>query len=130
MPANVVTSQTLYDGVRNCVMKFTFVSGGGDEPPTKKVDVTQLSPPAGPHLKVVRIHYDIEPAGLVRVMWDTPSGPADMLDLNGFDEKDYKRFGGLSTLNIPNATGSIIFATQGFTINYNYSIVLEMIKGV
>ncbi len=62
--------------------------------------------------------------------WDAPPNPIDMLDLNGFDHKDFRHFGGLTNNGGPNASGSILVSTQGFTLGYQYTIILEMIKGV
>ena len=41
--ADVVTSQTIQDGGRNLIMKFTNVSDGSGESAVKKVDVSALS---------------------------------------------------------------------------------------
>ena len=41
--ADAVTSQTIIDGERNCVMKFTNVSDGTGESAVAKVDVSALS---------------------------------------------------------------------------------------
>ncbi len=130
MAAPVSTLQTIVDGARNCVVKATFLSGGLDQAITKIVDVTLLNPPAGVHLKVRNINYDITPGGVVRLYWDAPPNPIDMLDLNGFDHKDFRHFGGLTNNGGPNASGSILVSTQGFTLGYQYTIILEMIKGV
>lgn len=129
MASPVSTLQVLRDGARNLVVKATFISGGADQAPTKIVDVSTFQPPAGPHLKVIRIDYNIQPSGLVRLQWDAPA-PVDMLDLTGFDVNDYRQFGGIWNNGGPNVTGSILVSTVGFTIGSNYTIILEMIKGV
>ncbi len=41
--ADAVTSQTIQDGGRNLIMKFTNVSDGSGESAVKKVDVSALS---------------------------------------------------------------------------------------
>jgi hypothetical protein len=120
----------IQDGARNCAVKATFLSGGADQAITKIVDVTTLNPPAGIHLKVRKTIYDITPGGIVRLYWDAPPSPVDMLDLNGFHSSDYTRFGGITNNGGPNATGSILISTQGFTLGYQYTIIIEMIKGV
>ena len=40
--ADAVTSQTIVDGERNCIMKFTNVSDGTGESAVAKVDVSTL----------------------------------------------------------------------------------------
>lgn len=130
MAGPVSTIQVLHDGVRNCVVKATFLSGGADQAVTKIVDVTQLNPPAGIHLKIMKLQYDITPGGVVRLYWDAPPTPVDIVDINGFDHPDYRRFGGIQNNGGQNATGSILVSTQGFLNGYNYTLVLEMVKGV
>ena len=41
--ADAVTTQTIIDGERNCVMKFTNVSDGSGESAVAKVDVSALA---------------------------------------------------------------------------------------
>ena len=54
--ADAVTSQTIIDGERNCVMKFTNVSDGTGESAVAKVDVSALSSnSAGKSCSEVRI---------------------------------------------------------------------------
>ena len=43
---DVVTSQTIFDGERKAVMKFTNVSDGTGETAVLKVDVSALNPSA------------------------------------------------------------------------------------
>ena len=45
--ADAVTSQTIQDGVKNVVMKFTNISDGTGESAVAKVDVSALT--AGPN---------------------------------------------------------------------------------
>ena len=131
MAAPVSTLQVVYDNVRNCVVKATFISGGADQAITTLVDVSALTPPAGLHLKVWRIEYDVKSQdGVVRLYWDAPPTPVDMLDLQRADHQDYRRFGGLTNNGGANATGDILISTQGFTLNDSYTVVLEMVKGV
>jgi hypothetical protein len=130
MPAPVSTLQLLHDGARNVVVKATFLSGGLDQAVTPIVTVSALNPNPGTTLKVTKIHYDVTPGGIVRLYWDSPPIPTDMMDLNGFSFSDFRSFGGITNNGGPNATGNILISTQGFTLNYVYTITLEMIKGV
>lgn len=130
MAAPVATLQTLHDGVRNAVVKATFLSGGLDQPITTLVNAAALQPPAGIHMKVVGIDYDITPGGVVRIYWDSPPFPKEMLDLNGFDHKDFRSYAGISNNGGATATGNILISTQGFTLGYEYTVILYMWKGV
>ncbi len=130
MAAPVSTLQLLHDGARNVIVKATFLSGGLDQPITTIVSAASLQPPASIHMKVVNIDYDITPGGVVRVYWDSPPFPTDMLDLNGFDHKDFRYFGGIQNNGGATATGDILVSTQGFTLGYEYTIILHMWKCV
>lgn len=131
MAAPVTTLQVLRDGARNYVVKATFISGGLDQPLTTIVNCATANPPfVGTHGKIIRITYDIIPGGLVRLSWDAPPNPIDILDLGGFDEKDFHRYGGIKNNGGANATGNVLVNTQGFNNGYQYTVILEMIKGV
>ena len=130
MAAPVTTLQLLHDGARNVVVKATFLSGGLDQPVSPFVTVAALNPNPGATLKVTKVHYNIIPGGTVRLYWDSPPTPTDMMDLTGFGFDDYRSFGGITNNGGPDATGNILISTQGFTLGYQYTITLEMIKGV
>lgn len=131
MAAPVSTVQVVYDNARNCVVKFTFVSGGADQAQTKVVDVAALNPPAGVHLKIRNINYDVlNTNGVVSLFWDAPPNPVHILDLRGGDHQDFRRFGGITNNGGANASGSILVSTSGFTLNSSYSVTLEMVKGI
>ena len=61
--ADAVTSQTIIDGERNCVMKFTNVSDGTGESAVAKVDVSALAANAAgvscSEVRVMRISHAI-----------------------------------------------------------------------
>lgn len=131
--ADVVTSQTIINGPRNLVMKFTNESDGTGESAVTKVDATSSTfavngTVPGVHLKVTRIHYDVK-GGAVRLLWDATTD-TDMEILGGYGEFNYKRFAGLTNPNAAGATGSILFTTVGFVSGSSYAITLEMTKGV
>ena len=138
--ADAVTSQTLINGQKNLVMKFTNLSDGTGESAVKKVDATlaangvivqgQTIVP-GVHLKVGRVIYNVQGMAL-RLLWDATTD-ADMLVLEGFGTQDFEDVSRLSnpgTSALPGATGSILFTTVGATSGSSYSVTLEMIKGV
>ncbi len=61
--ADAVTSQTIIDGERNCVMKFTNVSDGTGESAVAKVDVSALAANAAgtscSEVRVMRVSHAI-----------------------------------------------------------------------
>lgn len=133
--ADVVTSQTIINGNRNLVMKFTNESDGTGETGVKKVDaasttfatVPQGNVP-GVHLKIARITFVVS-GGELRLQWDASSATdIDILAYTGV--QDYTFFGGLTNPKATGATGSILFTTVGFAAGSSYTVTIEMLKCV
>ena len=130
--ADTVTSQTIIDGERNCVMKFTNVSDGTGESAVAKVDVSALaSNSAGTacsEVRVMRISHAI--VGMsVQLFLDATSNVLLMeLAESSNGHMDFKDFGGLPNNAGSGKTGDILFTTKGHSSGDTYSIVLEMIK--
>jgi|ERR1700752_773868 len=124
--AITVTSDTLYDGVRNAVMQFTGVSdGSGQETGVIKVDVSQLNPPPV-SVKVNRIEYDVN-GGNVKLSWDADSD-VDFAILSGQNVLEYCNINGLVNSAGEGKTGDILLSTLGFEENSSYTIKLHLIK--
>lgn len=122
---DAVSSQTLVDGSRNVVMKFTNLSDGTGESAVLKVDVSALNG-APTAVKVNRVHYSV--TGMVAtLLWDADTD-VRMLDLAGDGVFDFTGFGGLVNNGGAGVTGDIKLTTTGHTSGDNYSIVLEMAK--
>ena len=130
--ADAVTSQTIIDGERNCVMKFTNVSDGTGESAVAKVDVSALaSNSAGTacsEVRVMRISHAI--VGMsVQLFLDATSNVLLMeLAESSNGHMDFKDFGGLPNNAGSGKTGDILLTTKGHSSGDTYSIVLEMIK--
>ena len=136
--ADVVTSQTIEDGNRNLVMRFTNLSDGTGETGVVKVNATSqhgiviggntIYP--GINLKIVKVKYDIIGMAL-RIQWVSSSN-TDALILNGAaDHLSFKEFGGIPVpAGLSGATGSIAFTTVGAANNSSYTVVLYMTKGI
>lgn len=124
--ADAVTSQTLVDGERNVVMKFTNVSDGTGESAVLKVDVSALSGSPS-SVKITEIEYDI--SGMqVQILWDaTTDVPAFILS-TGQQHLDFSKGGGIVNNAGAGVTGDILFTTIGAAANDTYSIVLHMKK--
>ena len=123
--ADAVTSQTLVDGARNVVMKFTNLSDGTGESAVLKVDVSALngSPSS---VKIQKIHYTV--VGMVAtLLWDATTD-VRILDLSGDGTFDFTSFGGLINNAGTGVTGDILLTTTGHSSADTYSIVLEMAK--
>ena len=130
--ADAVTSQTIIDGERNCVMKFTNVSDGTGESAVAKVDVSALaSNSAGTacsEVRVMRVSHAV--VGMsVQLFLDATSNVLLMeLAESSNGHMDFKDFGGLPNNAGSGKTGDILFTTKGHSSGDTYSIVLEMIK--
>lgn len=128
--ADAVTSQTLIDGVRDVVMKFTNVSDGTGEAAVLKVDVSTLTAsPAGKAcdgVAIERIHASINGMS-VNILWDADT------DVTGFVLAPGMYTFKFDKLNIANnagagVTGDVLFTTIGHSAGDTYTIVLEMVK--
>jgi hypothetical protein len=125
--ADAVTSQTLIDGERNLVMKFTNISDGTGEAAVLKVDVsTMLGAPTT--VRITRIHYAT--FGMAaRLLWDaTTDVVAWTIAADQEGCHDFSAFGGISNNAGSGITGDIMLTTIGHSAGDSYSIIVEMQK--
>ena len=130
--ADAVTSQTIIDGERNCVMKFTNVSDGTGESAVAKVDVSALaSNSAGTacsEVRIMRVSHAI--VGMSVQLFFNASTNVIAMELaessNG--HMDFKSFGVMPNNAGSGKNGDILFTTKGHSSGDTYSIVLEMVK--
>ena len=130
--ADAVTSQTIQDGERNCIMKFTNVSDGTGESAVAKVDVSALqSNPSGiacSEVRLVRVSHAI--VGMSVQMFFNATTNVLLMELaessNG--HMDFTDFGGIPNNAGSGKNGDILFTTKGHSSGDTYSIVLEMLK--
>ena len=135
--ADAVTSQTLSDGDRIAVMKFTNLSDGNGESSVKKVDVSALANnsagAACAHATINQIWYDI--GGMrVALEWNaTTNVVAAVLGGSaaagpGSGYMDFRSFGGVKNTLASGYDGDIDLTTSGHTNLDHYTIVLELAK--
>ena len=130
--ADAVTSQTIADGERNVVMKFTNVSDGTGEAAVAKVDVSALSSNsrgvACSEVRLMQVRYAV--VGMSVQMYFDATANVLLLEIaessNG--NLEFDDFGGISNNSGSGKTGDILFTTVGHTSGDTYMIVLEMIK--
>ena len=129
--ADAVTSQTIIDGEKKVVMKFTNVSDGSGESAVAKVDVSALaSNTAGSACTGVAIEQIWwQCIGMkVNILWDASSDVLAMqLGENQSGHHDYTSFGGI-TNNASSPTGDVNFTTVGHSSADTYAIILYMRK--
>ena len=130
--ADTVTSQTIQDGVKTAVMKFTNVSDGTGESAVTKVDVSALGAGADGStctgVAIQKIWWQC--IGMkVNILFDATSDVLAMqLGENQSGHHDYSSFGGLTHNAGSGKTGDMQFTTVGHSSGDTYSVVLELRK--
>lgn len=128
--ADAVTSQTIFDGERIAVMKFTNISDGTGETAVTKVDVSALNPSsfskACDGVTIEKVHYTI--GGMaVSVLWDATTDVPALVLAPGQSTFDFTK------IQLPNDAGTgkngdVLFSTISASAGDTYTIVLEMVK--
>ena len=128
--ADAVASQTLQDGDKSVVMKFTNISDGSGEAAVKKVDVSALQTQSGSGASCTGVTIDCvwyECNGMsVDLLWDAST---DILawTLSGYGYFDFRMAGPLVN-NASSPTGDIMFTTTGAGSGDRYVVMLKMSK--
>jgi len=129
---DTVGTQTLLDGERLVIQKFTNISDGTGETAVNKVIVGNLAPNAfGVACTGVKINkiWATTHGMEVRILWDATTDLfAWQLPQNTNYFMDFSEFGGLTNNAAPTKTGNIAFTTSDASAGDMYSIVLECIK--
>ena len=130
--ADAVTTQTIIDGERNCVMKFTNVSDGSGESAVARVDVSALAANANgtacSEVRIMRVSHAI--VGMsVQLFFNASTNVLAMeLAESSNGHMDFKDFGGIPNNAGSGKNGDILFTTKGHSSGDTYSITLEMTK--
>jgi hypothetical protein len=125
--ADAVATQTLFEGKRKVIMKFTNVSDGTGEAAVSKVTMSALTP-VPISVNIQRIWYTTDGMA-VRILWDaTTDVLAWALPNANSDCLDFRDIGGIVDNGGSGATHAIQFTTVGHTSGDTYSIVLELTK--
>ena len=129
---DAVASQTIQDGERTAIMRFTNVSDGTGESAVKKVDVSALAAnSAGQACTEVHIQriYWMTVGMSVKLEFDASTNvllthiPADATG-----DEYYDNFTAIPNNAGSGKTGDIDFTTVGHSSGDSYMIILEMIK--
>ena len=130
--ADAVTSQTIIDGGRSCIMKFTNVSDGSGESAVAKVDVSALAANAAgiscSEVRVMRVSHAIVGMSVQMFLNATANVLLMQLAESSNGHMDFKDFGGIPNNSGSGKNGDILFTTVGHSSGDTYSIVLEMVK--
>lgn len=130
--ADAVASQTILDGERLFIGKFTNISDGTGETGVVKIDVSALSPNAAGNacngVKINKIWAQTQGMSL-DILWDaTTDILCETIPANQFYLMDYSSLGGLSNNAGTGVTGDVSFTTVGAAAADRYTITLECIK--
>ena len=135
--ADAVTSQTLADGDKTAVIKFTNISDGNGESSVEKINISDLAVSneglTPSRATIEQIWYDI--GGMrVALEWNATTnvvaavlgGSAAVGVSSGY--LDFRSFGGLKNTEASGANGDIDLTTHGHTSHDHYTIVLQIRK--
>ena len=131
--ADAVATQTIQDGARKAIFRFTNVSDGSGEAAVKKIDVSALTadPVSGAacsKVSIEKIWYTTIGMG-VKIFFDAST---DLLvwQLNAdyADELDFSEFNGIPNNAGSGVTGDIMFTTVAHSDGDVYNICMSVIK--
>jgi len=130
--ADAVTTQTLLDGERLAIMKFTNISDGTGETAVTKVNVSTLTASNSGKActgvtvtKITSVCHGME----VRMYWDASTDvPFFLSTINTNYENDFSNFGGITNNAGTGKNGNIVFSTVDASSGDTYTVVLEMVK--
>jgi len=129
--ADAVTTQTIFQGDKTLVMKFTNISDGTGESGVIKVNVASLASYQGMPCTAVQIDkvYAMTYGMEVRLYWAATSPQLIMtIPQNVMNTHNYDEFGGIDNNAGAGKTGNITFTTADASAGDMYTIILVMRK--
>ncbi|MDB9996612.1 hypothetical protein OAE49_06305 [Gammaproteobacteria bacterium] len=130
--ADAVATQTLLDGEKMVVQKFTNISDGNGESAVVKVDVSALTTNARGQactgVTIEKIWWQC--IGMkVQIFWNATTNVFCIeLGENQSGNHDYTAFGGLPNNAGTGKNGDVLFTTVGHTSADTYTIIMSMRK--
>jgi hypothetical protein len=131
--ADAVATQTIQDGPRIAVFKFTNVSDGTGESAVTKIDVSALTsdPMSGAACSSVviqKIYYSTIGMG-VKIFFDASTDVLGwQLNADFSDTLDFSEFTGIPDTKASGTTGDVKFTTVGHSDGDVYNIVMQVVK--
>lgn len=130
--ADAVATQTIQDGERNAVLRFTSVSDGTGESNVVKVDVSALAKnSAGQSCTEVHIQriYWATVGMSVKLDFDASTNVLAIgLPADSTGDEYYDSFSAIPNNAGSGKTGDILFSTTGHSSGDTYMIILELLK--
>ncbi len=130
--ADAVATQTLQDGAKMLVQKFTNISDGSGESAVVKVDVSGLAKNSSGQsctgVVIEKIWWQC--IGMkVQIFWNATTNVFCIeLGENQSGNHDYTVFGGLPNNAGSGKDGDVLFTTVGHTSADTYTIIMSMRK--
>jgi len=131
--ADAVATQTIQDGARKAIFRFTNVSDGSGEAAVKKIDVSALTkdPVSGAtctKVSIEKIWYTTVGMG-VKIFFDASTDLlAWQLNADYADELDFSEFNGIPNNAGSGITGDIMFTTVAHSDGDVYNVCMSVIK--
>jgi hypothetical protein len=131
--ADAVATQTIQDGPRIAVFRFTNVSDGTGESAVTKIDVSALTsdPMSGASCSSVviqKIYYSTIGMG-VKIFFDASTDVLGwQLNADFSDTLDFSEFTGIPDTKASGTTGDVKFTTVGHSDGDVYNIVMQVVK--
>jgi hypothetical protein len=130
--ADTVSSQTILDGERLFIGKFTCISDGTGETAVVKIDVSTLTRNAfGFACNGIKINkiWGANHGLNIRILFDATADTfAWMIPQNSNYLMDFSSFGGIPSNAGAGVTGDVLFTTTDATAGDSYAVVIEGIK--
>mgnify|MGYP003120658175 FL=1 len=130
--ADTVTSQTIQDGEKTAILKFTNESDGTGEASVKKVDVSALATNSAgktcTSVSISRIYWACRGMGVDIEFDATTNVLAIPLPADSTGDEYYDLFTGIPNNAGSGVTGDIDFTTVGHSNGDAYSIILVLTK--
>ena len=130
--ADAVATQTLIDGDKKVVQKFTNISDGSGESAVVKVDVSALATNSRGDACTGVVIEEIwwQCIGMkVQILWNASTNVFCIeLGENQSGNHDYTKFGGLPNNAGSGKDGDVLFTTVGHTSADTYTIIMSMRK--
>ena len=130
--ADAVATQTIQDGAKTAIFRFTNVSDGTGESAVTKIDVSSLSndpmtDKACSSVVIEKIYYQTIGMG-VKIFFDASTDVlAWQLAADWSDTLDFSDFG-LPDTKASGTTGDIQFTTVGHSSADTYTIIMQVRK--
>ena len=131
--ADAVATQTIQDGAKTAIFRFTNVSDGSGEAAVKKIDVSALSADRVTNasctgVTIQKIYYSTIGMG-VKIFFDADTDVLVwQLNADWSDTLDFSDFTGIPNNSGSGKTGDIMFTTVGASNTDVYNILIQVSK--